>query len=352
MRFSIQMAKVKVVLVRCPNWTGDIVMSTPVFRCLRRNFPEAHIIACVRNYAQGILRDHRDVDEILPCNDKSISGIFETSRKIKACAPDITLLLPNSFKAWLEARLGSSRAIYGYRRGPRKWFMPNGAEPKREAGRIVPLPMTEYYLDICRQMGLKETNDDSLELGVSDKLQAAGDEILQGAGIQPRSMFIGLNPGASFGSSKCWEVDNFARLAELLQQEWQCPVVLFGSPKETGITREIQKRTSADVVDTAALNIDLEYLKPLIRRCSLLITNDTGPRHYAVAFGVPVVVIMGPTNPAYTASNLGTTAVVRVDVECGPCHQKICPWDHRCMTRISPEIVLNEAKKLMQRLTP
>ena len=344
------MAKMKVVLVRCPNWTGDIVMATPVFRCLRRNFPEAQIIACVRNYAQGILRDNRNVDEILPCDDKSISGVLETSKKIKACSPDTTLLLPNSFKAWLEARLGNSHTIYGYRRGPRKLVMPHGAEPKRNAGQIVPLPMTEYYLNICRQMGLKETNDESLELGVSEKLQAAGDDILRGAGVQPHTMFIGLNPGASFGSSKCWDVDNFARLAELLQQEWLCPVVLFGSPKETGITREIQKRTNADVVDTAALNIDLEYLKPLIRRCSLLITNDTGPRHYAVAFGVPVVVIMGPTNPAYTASNLDKTAVVRVDVQCGPCHKKICPRDHRCMTRISPENVLNEAKKLMHRL--
>jgi heptosyltransferase-2 len=88
-------------------------------------------------------------------------------------------------------------------------------------------------------------------------------------------------------------------------------------------------------------------LKPLVKRCDLLVTNDTGPRHYAVAFDVPVVVIMGPTDPRYTSSNLGKTTVIRIDLDCSPCHRKTCPTDHRCMTKITPEMVFEAGEKLL-----
>ena len=77
--------------------------------------------------------------------------------------------------------------------------------------------------------------------------------------------------------------------------------------------------------------------------------TDTGPRHIATAFDIPTVVLMGPTDPRYTASNLTWTRVLRIDVECGPCHLKICPLDHRCMTGIHAADVLQAAAELLER---
>ena len=94
--------------------------------------------------------------------------------------------------------------------------------------------------------------------------------------------------------------------------------------------------------------VDLALLKPLIQRCRLLITNDTGPRHYAVAFDVPVIVIMGPTDPRYTHANLEKTIVLRKELACSPCHHKDCSQDHGCMTEISPETVLQAGEQLLQ----
>ena len=71
-------------------------------------------------------------------------------------------------------------------------------------------------------------------------------------------------------------------------------------------------------------DIDLEVLKPLVKRCNLFITNDTGPRHYAVAFDVPIVVLMGSTDPRYTDANTERTIVVRKELDCSPCHKKVC----------------------------
>jgi heptosyltransferase-2 len=89
-------------------------------------------------------------------------------------------------------------------------------------------------------------------------------------------------------------------------------------------------------------------LKPVLRRARLLVTTDTGPRHVATAFGTPAVVVMGPTDPRHTASNLDRTRVLRVDVECGPCHLKTCPIDHRCMTALTATDALRAADSLLE----
>jgi len=86
----------------------------------------------------------------------------------------------------------------------------------------------------------------------------------------------------------------------------------------------------------------------LIQRCQLLITNDTGPRHYAVAFDIPVVVLMGPTDHRFTNANLDKTIILRRNLECVPCHDKKCALHHSCMEQIVPEEVMRAAEELLQ----
>ena len=90
-------------------------------------------------------------------------------------------------------------------------------------------------------------------------------------------------------------------------------------------------------------------LKALIRRASLLITNDTGPRHFANALGTPVVTILGPTDPQWTATGAPNEQTLMVPVDCGPCMKRHCPLDHRCMTRVSSDMVLTEARALLDK---
>jgi heptosyltransferase-2 len=157
-----------------------------------------------------------------------------------------------------------------------------------------------------------------------------------------------MNPGAQFGSSKCWPPAHFARLAELISQDWHCKILLLIGPGEEDIGKEIVKLTQTTIINTGPDKVDLAMLKPLIQRCRLLFTNDTGPRHYAVAFNIPVVVIMGPTDPRYTQANLEQTIILRQEMVCSPCHLKKCTLDHRCMTEISPEAALQAGNQLLQ----
>ena len=90
-------------------------------------------------------------------------------------------------------------------------------------------------------------------------------------------------------------------------------------------------------------------LKSLIRRSDLLICNDAGPRHFAKAFGVPVVTVFGPTHPQWTATSYEQERIVRIDVDCGPCQQRVCPLGHwKCMTGVTVEMVCEAAKVLLR----
>jgi heptosyltransferase-2 len=85
----------------------------------------------------------------------------------------------------------------------------------------------------------------------------------------------------------------------------------------------------------------------LLDLATLALSNDTGPRHIAVALGRPVVVVMGPTDPRHTAHLLDRQRVLVEEADCSPCHLKTCPTDHRCMTRLAPERVIDAARGLL-----
>jgi heptosyltransferase-2 len=136
-------------------------------------------------------------------------------------------------------------------------------------------------------------------------------------------------------------------LAELIAEHWKCKLLLFIGPGEEAIGNTIVKHSAAKIINTGPDAVDLTLLKPLIHRCRLLFTNDTGPRHYAVAYNIPVVVIMGPTDPRYTQANLEKTIVLRRELACSPCHLKECTLDHNCMSDIAPEAVFEAGKQLL-----
>ncbi len=340
---------VETIIVRCPNWVGDIVMATPVLDCLRENFPQTKIIGLLKKNKQGILRDGPWFDGFIDCDDKSLSGFWRMVKQLKTCKADTAIVLPNSIRSILGLWLAGAKNIYGYRRNFRAIFLKDGPKPVRHNHSIVPLPMTEYYLEICRWLDLKIPDRIKPRLFIGQEIRKRGELLIQKYGIREKDIVIGLNPGASFGSSKCWPAEYFAELADLCEKKFDAKILLFSGLGEQSITHAILENSRADIIDTYQDNIDLELLKPLVRRCNLLITNDTGPRHYAVAFDTPVVVVMGPTDPHYTASNLEHTIVIRKELDCSPCHKKVCSKKHQCMIQITTQEVFTAATKLLKR---
>ena len=323
-------------------------MATPVFRCFKENFPDAKIIGIIRKYAKGVVDDFPCFDCVIACEDKTVSGFFDIVKLLRKLKPDMGILLSNSIRSSLILWSGGVKKIFGYRRAGRSLLLSGGPEPLYEGKDIMPVPMVEYYLEICRYLDLEIPDKTKPELYFSDSVKKKSDELLSKYEILPDDMVIGMNPGAKFGSSKCWPPEYFARLAELFADKWDCRILLFTGPGEDEIAESIISLSSAKIIDTGPDRVDLGLLKPLIKRCSLLVTNDTGPRHYAVAFDVPVAVIVGSTDIRYTNSNLDKTCILRKELDCSPCHKKKCPYGHECMLMIKPEAVFQKSSKLLE----
>ena len=343
--------KPQTILVACPNWVGDVVMATPTLECIRSNFPGDRVIGLIRNYARGVLETGPWFDELIEINDKSAGGFIRLIFQLRRLNPDVALILPNSFRSALIARLAGAKRIYGYRRNARTALLTGGPAPWRINHRTVPRPMVDYYMEICRSLGFQIPSKIVPRLYYSDAVFQEGSRMMESYGISAGNLVVGMNPGARFGSSKCWPPAHFARLAELLVQRWDCRIMLFTGPGENELGQQIVRLSRAEIIFPGSDNINLELLKPLIQRCQLLITNDTGPRHYAVAFDTPVVVLMGPTDHRFTNANLDKTIILRRDLECIPCHDKECALHHSCMEQILPEEVLQAAEVLIEKFT-
>ncbi len=342
-----KLTEIETLAIRCPNWVGDIVMATPVFDCLRTNLPHTRIIGVLKRSARGIVNDGPWFDGLVDGNDKSWADFRRMREQLRTWSPDAAILLTNSMRSALTIRLSGVRRLYGYRRQWRDVLLAGGPTPMRNGQGVVRRPMIEYYLEICRWLGLDVPEHPRPTLYIGQELRRRAEAMLQKYGIAETDFLVGMNPGASFGSSKCWPAEYFAELAGLCRRNLRAKVILFGGPGEEEILRAIRNRAQADVIDMRPDEIDLEMLKPMVKRCNLFITNDTGPRHYAVAFDVPAVVIMGPTDPRYTNANLERTIVVRKELDCSPCHKKVCPRGHECMREIRPAEVFTAAERLL-----
>ncbi|MBM4032187.1 MAG: lipopolysaccharide heptosyltransferase II [Planctomycetes bacterium] len=336
----------KRIVVRAPNWVGDVVMATPTFRALRENCPKAHIAVALRPYVRPILNGAPWFDETIAAEDRGWGNFWSLVRTLRAGDFDLAVILPNSFRTALEAWLGRVRYRIGYDRRRRGVLLSAPIAPPRDSkGRFIPRNMVDYYLTLCEHLGCQGLSQRE-ELFITPECQARADAFLAKHGVAPDAKLVGMNPGGAFGSSKLWPADRFVAVGDALAERG-LRTILFGSPAE----RPILEKIAGSMRDKPLLpepgELDLDVLKPLVKRCSLLITNDTGARHFAVAFDVPAVTIMGSTSPRYTEVNMEKQIVVRVDVDCGPCQEKVCKTDHRCMTLITPDMVLGAAGRLL-----
>src|SRR5262249_40578350 len=156
------------------------------------------------------------------------------------------------------------------------------------------------------------------------------DIVWQRAGFHAFTEVVCLNPGAAFGSAKHWPADSFALLARDLVDRRGCGVLVLCGPGERQLARNIPTLAGRPGVHAIANQpLSLGLTKACIRRSDLLVTTDSGPRHFAAAFGRPVVTLFGPTHIAWTETYYPRAVHLQKPVPCGPCQLRSCPLDHR-----------------------
>ena len=358
-----QMIKANKILVRSPNWVGDVVMATPAFRCIRENFPDAHITLLIKENLRGVIDGSPWFDEVLELvpkvkksknEDLSSRKVFGKGTneylrliyKLRMERFDLGFLFPNSFSSALMVWLGGVKRRVGYNRDSRSFLLTDSIKRLSENGKFLPTYMGDYYLKLCVQLGCKITSGKP-EMFISEACENKANELFKKYNIDKKPFFL-MSPGASYGSAKLWTAEGFARTADSLKELVDCNIVLTCGPGEIGLADEIEKLSKSRLINLSRASISLDVFKVIVKRCMLLIALDSGPRHFAVALNRPVVVLMGPNGPKYTESEYEIGKVIREDIECSPCQLKTCPTDRRCMTMITPEKVVQTCMDLIR----
>ncbi|MCF6157886.1 MAG: lipopolysaccharide heptosyltransferase II [wastewater metagenome] len=338
----IKPANINSIIIRSPNWVGDVIMATPAFRCIRENFINAKITILLKPYVLSLIEDTPWFDEVAlidtgkqHCREARYISLI---KQIRSGKYDLGFLFPNSFSSALMFWLGGVKRRVGYKRDIRSWLLTDPLERLYENGHFRPTYMGDYYLRLCTYMGCKVRSKE-LELFLNQESLKRADEISEKFEISNSHPLILLSPGAAYGSSKCWTAEGFAGTADLIKKHLDCTIAIVCAPNETKLAMDIEKAARSKIINLGNEIRSLDTLKALIKRCALLITVDSGPRHIAVAFKRPVVTLMGPNDPRYTDTPAEIGQVIRADVDCLACHRKACPKDHRCMTHIKPERV-------------
>jgi lipopolysaccharide heptosyltransferase II len=146
-------------------------------------------------------------------------------------------------------------------------------------------------------------------------------------------------------------VENFARLAQNLADRRGAGILVLCGPGERKQAQQIARLAKRPAVhalsDLTALSLGLS--KACVRRADLLVTTDSGPRHFAAAFNRPVVTLFGPTHIPWTETYYPKAVHLQKQVPCGPCQLRVCPLQHRCMKDLKPDEVYIAANALLSR---
>jgi heptosyltransferase-2 len=269
---------------------------------------------------------------------------------LRRAAVDLAVLLPNSFHTAFVAWLGRCRRRVGYARYGRSCLLTDPLPPTcAPDGRRVPSPVIDDYNRMIEHVGCPRPSH-RMELATTPADEAAADAVWARTGLAGCAEVVCLNPGGAFGSAKHWPAESFARLARYLVDRRGCGVLVLCGPAERDTARQIvADARRPGVFSLADAPASLGLTKACVRRSDLLITTDSGPRHFAAAFDRPVVTLFGPTHIAWTETYHPRAVHLQKPVDCGPCQLRVCPLDHRCMKELAPAEVLAAAEGLLAR---
>lgn len=336
------------ILVRMPNWLGDLVMATPVLADLRAAFPKASLTAMCQSNVAPLLTHDPHINEIFTY--KRPSGWIHRGQHLKIIESlrkgeyDLGVLLTNSFSsAWWLWR-GHVKNRLGYR-GRFRSFLLNKAPsfpPQREFQHLV---LT--YKMLLKPLGIDVSN-------TPPKLYLKAEEIEEAKALLHRlgieygvQTIVGINPGAAYGSAKCWLPERFKEVTQHLLENPLINVIYFGDAAGAPLVNEICQRFPERVFNLAG-KTSLRELIALIHLCSVFLTNDSGPMHIAAALGTPLLALFGSTNDIKTGP-YPQGHVIHKRVECSPCYKRVCPIDFRCMTRIESNEVTQKLKEIIEK---
>ena len=334
----------KRILIVNVNWVGDVLFSTPFIRAVREANPDAYIACLLHPRCSQMLEANPRLNEIIIYDEegvhKSLFGKWQLIKELKAKKFDTAFLLHRSFTKALITYLAGIGERIGYPTKNRGGILTKTIEEPSEE-----LHKVEYFLNIARASGI-EVKDPSYEFFIQDADRKFIGELLRKEGVADKDFLVVLCPAGNW-DPKRWPRENFARLGDELAEKFAARIVLSSAQKDAGLVKEIASVMSTVPIVSAG-RTDLKQLAALLERANLVVANDTGPMHMAVAVGAKTIALFGPTSPRLTGPyGKGDYKAIFKNDECEvPCYDFTCK-DFTCMKVIQVEDVINQASEML-----
>ena len=328
-------------------------MATPALRALRNHFVDSEIVGIHRPYVGDVLAGTTLIDRSMihdPKGTSTFSRGFGFGWALRRERFDLAVLFPNSLRSGLWAWASGAKRTLGYARNGRSMLL---TDPICGPSQATPHPVLDEMLQLVGQLGCR-TLSRKMELATRPRDEQQLADFWKRHPAANSSDYVVFNTGGAFGGAKDWPTEYFTNLARRLAVELGRTVLIVCGPSESSTAKRIAADAAhPQVVSLADEQLSIGLTKTAIRHASLLITTDSGPRHFAAAFDVPGLTLFGPTHIAWSETFHPQAVHLQRPVDCGPCQQRVCPLKHhRCMRELTVDDVFNEVVRRWPNASP
>ncbi|MBI2885415.1 MAG: lipopolysaccharide heptosyltransferase II [Candidatus Omnitrophica bacterium] len=329
---------------------GDVVLSTPVAHRLRQAYPEAFLAMLVQPACRELVEGHPDLDAaILYDKDgrhRSLTATIQFARQLRSYRFDTAIVLhPTNRSHWIPWLAGIPVRI-GYARKT-SWLLTHRVPHRKQEGTQHE---AAYSLELLRVLGI-EPGPPVPVIALSPAARVLAEERLAQAGADPARPLVAIHPSASC-RSKRWEAERFAAVADRLATEQGAQVAIVAGPADQESADAMARAMRTTPINLAG-RLSVGELAWVLKRATLLLSNDSGPVHVAAAVGTPVIVIFGRNERGLSPTRWGPLGkghvVLHKEVGCEVCLAHRCVIAFKCLTELSREEVYQAAAEVLRR---
>ena len=320
-----------------PAWVGDMVMAQSLYKALLLNSTSAEIHVVAPAWSRSLLTRMPEIKKIIELDiahgELGLGKRIKLGRQLKREGYSQAIVLPRSFKSALVPCFAKIPQRIGDK-GEIRYGLLTKLFPSNKDKAIPNVCNYLRYIDIDADIA-QVKQQFSPHLNVDQDNQQ---KVLRQHDIATSDPLVACMVGAEYGPSKQWPAQHFAALIDLLRGQG-LQVCLLGSTKDQAISKEIEGLVSAPIINLCG-QTSLTDVIDVLAACRVAVTNDSGLMHIAAAVDVPVVAMYGATTPAYTPPLHQRAKTFYMKLECSPCWQRTCQFDHyRCLKDILPQDV-------------
>jgi lipopolysaccharide heptosyltransferase II len=328
---ALEEGEIRSILFLRHDRVGDMVLSTPVFKALKRRFPHARLAVLASEGNWEVIKNNPNIDEIVV-----FRGLYRFIKEMRTKGFDLTIDPFNTYelKQGLLSYLSGARYRIGFEGAGREIFFNIKGPTLQPAKHFV-----EQILELVGYLRC-DVNGCEPELFLTDEEVQWASGFLLNKGIDTSKMTVALHPGGHFETQR-WPLERFGRVAEKIAEELKGNVIIFAGPDEKVILDKIKQIFGIDVFIIS--DIFIRQVMAILSRCDLFLGNNSGPLHIAAALGLPTVSTIGPTVTPLWLPYGRQHIVLRKEFDCSPCNKAVCK-NHRCMELITVDDVFEAVK--------